>query len=180
MNSEKSAELCEMIGDPINGALWSGPPFKSQTWRSFTDARNEGSPQWLPEFRDSRLVRFMNQNGTTVPAGRPWGPMRIVYLQYASDPIVFFDYSDLYRRPSWMKPPLGPDVSAALRWYPVVTLLQLALDMAVANGTPMGHGHVYAPEHYVDAWDAVTDVRNWSRKRFPRSSGTWQTRRRRR
>jgi Predicted membrane protein len=162
MNSEKSAELFEMIGDPINGALWSGPPFKSQTWRSFTDARNEGSPQWLPEFRDSRLVRFMNQNGTTVPAGRPWGPMRIVYLQYASDPIVFFDYSDLYRRPSWMKPPLGPDVSAALRWYPVVTLLQLALDMAVANGTPMGHGHVYAPEHYVDAWDAVTDVRNWS------------------
>ena len=76
MNSEKSAELFEMIGDPINGALWSGPPFKSQTWRSFTDARNEGSPQWLPEFRDSRLVRFMNQNGTTVPAGRPWGPMQ--------------------------------------------------------------------------------------------------------
>ena len=53
MNSEKSAELFEMIGDPINGALWSGPPFKSRTWRSFTDARNEGSPQWLPEFRDS-------------------------------------------------------------------------------------------------------------------------------
>jgi uncharacterized membrane protein len=41
-------------------------------------------------------------------------------------------------------------------------MLQLALDMAVANGTPMGFGHVYAPEHYVDAWVAVTDVRDWS------------------
>jgi uncharacterized membrane protein len=26
----------------------------------------------------------------------------------------------------------------------------------------MGFGHVYAPEHYVDAWVAVTDVRDWS------------------
>lgn len=162
LNSEQSAGPFEMIGDPINGAVWSGPPFKSRLWRSFTDGRNEGSPEWLPEFRDSRIVRFMNQNGAPVPATRPWGPMRIVYLQYASDPITFFDYSDLYRRPDWMKPPRGPDVSAELRWYPVVTMLQLALDMTVANGTPIGYGHVYAPEHYIDAWDAVSDVRNWS------------------
>jgi hypothetical protein len=25
-----------------------------------------------------------------------------------------------------------------------------------------GHGHVYAPAHYIDAWINVTDVRNWS------------------
>jgi uncharacterized membrane protein len=41
-------------------------------------------------------------------------------------------------------------------------MLQLALDMAVATNTPMGFGHVYAPEHYVDAWVAVTDVHDWS------------------
>jgi uncharacterized membrane protein len=41
-------------------------------------------------------------------------------------------------------------------------MLQLALDMAVATITPMGFGHVYAPEHYADAWVAVTDVSDWS------------------
>jgi uncharacterized membrane protein len=41
-------------------------------------------------------------------------------------------------------------------------MLQLALDMAVATEAQMGFGHVYAPEHYVDAWVAVTDVHDWS------------------
>lgn len=162
LNSEKSAELFEMIGDPIAGALWSGPPFESRNWRSITARRNQGSPAWLPEFRDGRFVRFMNQNGPTVPTDAPWGPTRIVYLQYASDAITFFAYRDAYQAPAWMNAPRGPDVSPELRWYPIVTMLQLALDMAVATNTPMGFGHVYAPEHYVDAWVAVTDVRDWS------------------
>jgi uncharacterized membrane protein len=92
--------------------------------------------------------------------------MRIVYLQYASDAITFFDYRDLYRRPDWMNAPRGPDVSPQLRWYPVVTMLQLALDMGMATSTPMGYGHVYAPEHYVDAWLAVTDPQGWTPDRI--------------
>jgi uncharacterized membrane protein len=168
MNSEKSAELFETIGDPIAGALWSGPPFESRIWRSITANRNEGSPAWLPEFRDGRVVRFMNQNGPTVPGDAPWGAMRVVYLQYASDPIVLFSYRDAYQPPAWMRAPRGPDVSPDLRWYPIVTMLQLALDMAVATNTPIGYGHVYAPEHYVEAWVAVTDVRHWSREALAR------------
>jgi uncharacterized membrane protein len=162
MNSERSAELFEMIGDPIAGALWSGPPFESRIWRWITANRNEGSPAWLPQFRDGRFVRFMNQNGSMVPADAPWGAMRVVYLQYASDAITLFAYRYAYQRPAWLQAPRGPDVSPELRWYPIVTMLQLAVDMAVATSTPMGYGHVYAPEHYVDAWIAVTDVHNWS------------------
>jgi len=162
LNSERSAGFIDMLGDPIAGALWSGPPFESDVWRRIADARNPDSPEWLPEFRDGSVVRFMNQNGPAVPTAAPWGPMRIVYLQYASDPVVFFDYRDLYRRPAWMEAPVGPDVSRELRWYPVVTMLQLALDMAVATTTPIGYGHVYAPQHYVDAWVAVADARDWS------------------
>lgn len=135
MNSEKSAELFETIGDPIAGALWSGPPFESRIWRSVTANRNQGSPAWLPEFGDGRFARFMNQNGPTVPPDTPWGPMRVVYLQYASDAITFFAYRDAFRAPAWMTAPRGPDVSPELRWYPVVTMLQLALDMAVATNT---------------------------------------------
>jgi uncharacterized membrane protein len=162
MHSEQSAELLETIGDPIDGALWSGPPFASRVWKSVTENRNAGSAAWLPVFRDGRFIRFMNQNGSTLPAGAPWGAMRVVYLQYASDSVVFFSYQSAWRRPAWMNEPRGPDVSPALRWYPVVTMLQLAVDMMVATSTPMGYGHVYAPAHYVDAWVAVTDVRHWS------------------
>src|SRR5499427_7633787 len=101
LNSAQSLQLFEMIGDPIDGALWSGPPYSSQLWRSTTDDRNPGSPAWLPRFRDGSFVRFMNQDGVSVAPGSRWGPMRIVYLQYASDPVTFFDYHDLYREPDW-------------------------------------------------------------------------------
>jgi uncharacterized membrane protein len=162
LSSEQSSELFEVIGDPYHGALWSGPPFPSRIWRAVTYHRNPGSPAWLPRFRDGSYVRFTSQeNALTIP-GAHWGPMRIVYLQYASDPVTFFDYWSFYRQPDWMIAPRGPDVSPDLRWYPVVTLLQLALDMAMATTAPMGYGHVYAPEHYIDAWIEVTDVQGWS------------------
>jgi uncharacterized membrane protein len=162
MNSEQSAQLFEILADPIHGALWSGPPFQSRIWRRVTEGRDPGSPAWLPRFRDGSFVRFMNQNGAPAQTGDGWGPIRIVYLQYASDAITFFDYRDLYRRPAWMDAPRGPDVSPQLRWYPVVTMLQLALDMPLSMRTPMGYGHVYAPAHYLDAWLALTDVKAWS------------------
>jgi uncharacterized membrane protein len=59
-------------------------------------------------------------------------------------------------------------VSPELKWYPVVTLLQLTVDMAMATTAPMGYGHVYAPEHYIDAWIEVTDVRGWTAEQINR------------
>jgi uncharacterized membrane protein len=170
-NSEQSTDLIEVLGDPFTGALWSGPPYSSRLWRSLTDRRNPGSPAWLPRFRDGSFVRFMNQDGEAADPDSPnaaWGPMRVVYLQYASDPVTFFDYRSFYREPDWMLPPRGPDVSPQLRWYPVVTLLQLALDMLMATTAPIGYGHVYAPAHYIDAWIKVTDVRDWSPEKIAR------------
>ncbi|HWD14383.1 alpha/beta-hydrolase family protein [Pseudochrobactrum sp. sp1633] len=158
MNSQLSSELFQVLGDPYQGALWSGPPFTSRLWRSITNNRNEGTPEWLPEFRDGSYARFTNQNNALKLPNSHWGPMRIVYLQYASDPIVFFDPKDFYREPDWMKTPRGPDVSPQLKWYPVVSMLQLAIDLMLATTTPIGHGHVYAPQHYIDAWVEVTNV----------------------
>ena len=171
-NSEQSTDLIEVLGDPFAGALWSGPPYSSRLWRSLTDRRNPGSPAWLPRFRDGSFARFINQHGEAAgPDSAPnaaWGPMRVVYLQYASDPVTFFDYRSLYRGPEWMLPPRGPDVSPQLRWYPVVTLLQLMLDMFMATGAPIGYGHVYAPAHYIDAWIELTDVRDRSPEEITR------------
>jgi uncharacterized membrane protein len=162
MNSERSVELLELIGDPIDGAVWSGPPFGNRFWRDITDRRSPGSPAWLPEYRDGRSVRFMNQKGPTVPPSTPWGVMRIVYLQYASDAVTFFEARSFFQKPTWLEPVRGPDVSSQFRWYPIVTGLQLLVDLAFATRTPMGYGHVYAPQHYVEAWIAVAGNGNWS------------------
>ena len=162
LSSELSNELFEVLGDPYQGALWVGPPFPSRIWNAITADRNPGTPQWLPEFRDGSYVRFTAQKNALAIPGAVWGPLRIVYLQYASDPITFFDAHAFYREPDWMKTPRGPDVSPELRWYPVVTFLQLVLDIAIGTTSPMGHGHVYAAEHYIDAWLEVTDVKDWS------------------
>ena len=59
-------------------------------------------------------------------------------------------------------------MSPELRWYPVVTFLQLGLDMAIALAVPIGHGHYYAPEHYIDAWVAVTDPPGWAPEEIAR------------
>lgn len=159
--SNQSFQLEEVIGDPFSGAVWSGPPFTTQRWLDATRHRNPGSPEWLPTFGDGSIIRFTNQENH-LETGAAWGPMRFVYLQYASDPITFFTPDALWRKPDWMKDPVGPDVSPELRWYPVVSFLQLGLDMAIALAVPRGYGHDYAPDHYIDAWVAVTAPEGWS------------------
>lgn len=162
LNSDRAADLYDVIGAPFSGALWAGPPFRSETWRDIVRQREPGSPAWLPRFRDSSVVRFTNQQDHLDIPGAEWGPMRIIYLQYASDPVTFFEPQALYRRPEWMQEPRGPDISPDLTWYPVVTMLQLAVDVAIGDTAPHGHGHVYATEDYIDAWDALTDPDGWS------------------
>lgn len=166
--SQQSVRLHEVIADPIQGAVWSGPPFSSPVWGAVTRNRNPGTPEWLPNYGDGSIVRFTNQENHLDDATAPWGPMRIVFLQYASDPVTFFTPGALWRKPDWMKAPVGPDVSPELRWYPVVTVLQLGLDMAIGLAVPIGHGHYFAPQHYIDAWVAVTDPPGWTPEELDR------------
>ncbi|MCP1314061.1 alpha/beta-hydrolase family protein [Halomonas sp. 707D7] len=161
LNSDRSFDFYDIIEDPFNGALWAGPPFRSDTWRSVTADRDAGSPEWLPVFRGGRGVRFMNQTHGYDGYAEPWGDFRIAYLQYASDPIVFFDPAAFWREPDWMRAPRGPDVSPALRWYPVVTMFQLLVDLAT-GGAPPGYGHEVAAEHYLKAWNALVEPEGWS------------------
>ena len=166
LNSERSADIWDLVAEPIDGALWSGPPFRSQTWRWISAHRNPGTPAWLPRFRDGSVIRFANQDGDLADFDAPWGPFRIVYLQYASDPISFFRPEAVFREPSWMRGETGPDVSPFLRWYPIVTFLQLAVDIAAAETAPVGHGHSYATEHYLQAWHALLEPPGWDADRL--------------
>jgi uncharacterized membrane protein len=163
MASQNSTTVYDVLGDPFDGALWAGPPFSSSIWGRVTQTRHPDTPFWLPRFGNSTAIRFMNQSGTENWDDLPWGPMRIVFLQYASDPIVFFSFDADWQRPEWFDAPRGPDVSPALNWYPMVTFLQLALDTALSQTAPVGYGHVYSPRDYIDAWYEVTQPPGWTR-----------------
>lgn len=167
LNSTLSFDILDVLSQPFQGALWSGPPFRSGLWRTLTARRNPDSPAWLPRVGDGSIVRFTNQENH-LAAPTPWGVTRIIFLQYASDPITFFEPAALYREPAWMAEPRGPDVSPQLRWYPIVTMLQLAADMVAGDVAPEGYGHDYAPEDYIDAWLALTDPPSWSGEEIER------------
>ncbi len=93
LGSESSADLFTVFEDPIQGGVWSGPPFPSRVWSRFTRARNPDSPFWLPKFRDGSMLRFMGRESQLVQSGSRWGPMRFMYIQHASDPMSFFRLS---------------------------------------------------------------------------------------
>lgn len=159
--SERALPLYNIITDPIHGALWSGPPFRNTVWKRFTNHRNAGSPVWLPRYRDGRFLRFAAQGTELAEQHAPWGPVRIIYLQYASDPVTFFDPNAWFREPEWMAGKRGPDVSPRLSWYPLVTMLQVAFDMAAGASVPRGYGHLYAVRDYINCWIALTDPQDW-------------------
>lgn len=161
LNSDLSFDLYDIIDDPFDGVLWSGPPFRNETWRRITAERDSGTPAWLPEFRGGSVVRFMNQDQGLDRGAAEWGGFRIAFLQYASDPITFYSTGAAWREPDWMREPRGPAVSSDLRWFPLVTMLQLAADMMVGTA-PTGFGHEYAPGHYIDAWLALAEPAGWS------------------
>jgi uncharacterized membrane protein len=178
LNSENSFDFFELMGDPVDGALWVGPPWTARHWRSAMEGRNPGSPAWRPKFRDASFVRFMNQEGTQLPPDTPWGPMRIVYLQYASDAVTFFNEAWFFREPDWLRPPRGPDVSPEMRWYPIVTMVQTAADMPLSMSANLGVGHSYAPSDYLAGWIEVTGRSDWAPEQVARLKRHLEERRR--
>lgn len=159
--SQETVPMLDLYADPIDGALWVGSPYLGEFWRMVQDRRRPDSPVWRPRFGNGSLIRTTNQSGGLERFDADWGPMRFVFLQYGSDPIVFFDWSLAWSRPAWLTGPRAPDVSPQMRWIPVVTLLQVGLDMAVALGT-LGYGHDYAARDYIPAWAATLDPPGWT------------------
>ena len=161
-SSMHATNLFRLLDDPIDGAFWAGPPFPSAFWNYVQNQRQPGSPWVLPTIGDGSLIRYASHTASAAEAAAEWGTMRIVFLQYSSDPIVFFDPASLWRAPPWMRDPPAEDMSEHFIFMPVVTQIQLALDMALSFDSPPGHGHAYAARDYIDPWVQVTDPGNWS------------------
>ncbi|SFQ21929.1 alpha/beta hydrolase [Tranquillimonas alkanivorans] len=161
-SSMHATNLFRLLDDPIDGAFWAGPPFPSAFWNYVQNQRNPGTPWVLPTIGDGSLVRYASHTADASEAASDWGTMRIVFLQYSSDPIVFYDPRSLWQAPPWMRDPAADDMSDHLLFIPVVTQFQLALDMALAFGAPAGHGHAYVAQDYIRPWIQVTAPGDWT------------------
>ena len=144
-----------------------GTPNDTQLWRTVTDARQQGSPEILPVYQNGRSARFAATNQEITANQSTWQYPRVLYMQHASDPVVWFSFDLLLNKPDWLKEPRGPDVSPQTRWFPFVTFFQVTIDQFFGTTVPNGHGHNY-PNTIVNAWAAVTNPPNWSQERQER------------
>lgn len=144
--------------------LWVGPPQASPLWHALLVRRDPGSTAVLPRYDNGRTVRFAQG---TVPAeiariaAPPWQGTRVLFLQHASDPVVWWSPDLLFARPDWLTEAPGPDRTASMRWYPVVTFWQVSADLFHGEQMPAGHGHNYA-DTILDGWVAVLPPDGWT------------------
>ncbi|MHA6792298.1 alpha/beta hydrolase [Pseudonocardia bannensis] len=150
------------------GVIFAGPPNFNVLYREFVDGRDQGTPEIGPVYRGGRTVRFTRDPAMAVePVASPWDGSRVLYLQHASDPIVFWSPRLILRQPDWLTESRGPDVVGAVRWIPFVTFWQVTADLPFATAVPDGHGHVYTRQ-YVDAWVRVLQPPGWTEDRVAR------------
>jgi uncharacterized membrane protein len=143
-----------------SGALFVGPPNGSEVWRELTGARVTGSPEWLPVYGDGRTVRFAASPSDLYQPDGALRHLRIVYLQHASDPVVWWSPGLIWHKPDWLAEPRGPGVPPKMQWYPFVTFWQISADLIVSSTAP-GYGHHYGPE-VPTAWAAILHPPGWT------------------
>ena len=153
----------DIVNEPIDGALLVGPPFVNNMWNQLVDGRDEGSSPPTPIYEQGRTVRFTNEeNALSLPAG-DWGDTKVLYLQHASDPVVFFSPELLLGEPDWLlEGQRGSDLTDDFVWFPFVTMFQVLIDLPAAGSVPEGFGHLYTRQANADAWIAVTEPDGWT------------------
>ena len=155
-----------------SGALFVGAPNSTEVRQELTAGRVPGSPERLPLYGNGRVVRFAGSPGDLRLPGGGLSHPAVVYLQHASDPVVWWSPSLLWHKPDWLAEPRGPGVPSTMQWYPFVTFWQISADLIVSSTTP-GYGHYYGPE-IPAAWAAILHPPGWTSAdaaRMPRVSG---------
>ena len=157
--------LPDIAGMGFSSVLWVGPPNASPLWRGIVARRDPGTPEVEPRYDNGRTVRFSqgtNSRQIRRDTESPWEGTRVLFLQHPSDPIVWWSEDLLFSQPDWLKEPSGPDRTASMRWYPIITFWQVAADMTNALSVPGGHGHNYG-DFVLDGWAAVAPPDGWTR-----------------
>ncbi len=162
--AENILSSINIVNEPLDGAIYSGPTLFNQIRNELIDTRDEGSPAWQPIIDSGRTVRFTaKDNALDVPAAG-WEETRVVYTQHATDPVSFFSFDLALHEPDWLlEGQRGPDITDNMRWIPLVTFWQVAADLPTAGAVENGHGHNYSQSTMIDAWAGVTEPDDWSK-----------------
>jgi uncharacterized membrane protein len=148
----------------FSSVLWVGPPNASPLWRAIIQRRDPGTPEVEPRYDNGRTVRFTQATDPAEIAADtagPWEGTRVLFMQHASDPVVWWSQDLLFSRPDWLREPPGRDRSPSMRWYPIITFWQVSADITNAMSVPDGHGHNYG-EYILDGWVAVAAPEGWT------------------
>lgn len=139
------------------GALLVGPTYATPLWHELQATRDAGSPPWQPVRDEGAQVRWASKKGDFARLTGPWDAPRVAILQHATDPITWLGPDLVWQRPEWlMSGNRAPDVSPHMHWIPLVTAVQVTLDMFVSVDVPARHGHAFG-DVMLEGWVAATD-----------------------
>lgn len=159
--SQSAFSGVEDMQNRTDGALFLGSPSFSQPWGYFVEDRDPGSPEWQPTYQGGQAVRFAAKATDLNKPAAEWQSPRIIYMQHASDPVVWWNVDLILSQPDWLKEPRGPDVTPLMKWYPFVTFAQVTINQFFAVDMPPGHGHNYS-DSVVGAWTSLAAPADWS------------------
>ncbi len=81
----------------------------------------------------------------------------MLYLQHATDPVTWLGPDLLWRSPEWLeRDQRASDISDSMIWIPVVTGVQVTIDMLGGEAVPARHGHNFG-DVVLTGWREVTD-----------------------
>jgi uncharacterized membrane protein len=136
-----AAATPEQVTADIEKVIWVGPPAESTLWKEWQATRS-GGPAWQPVIGDGTIAKvFISPAELKAAAGG--GGRAITFVAHPNDPVVYWSPSLLLREPDWLSPPLGPGVAPEMKWYPIITFLQVGMDL-ISGGEPPEVGHNYA------------------------------------
>jgi uncharacterized membrane protein len=146
----------------IDHALWFGLPGFAKWSRN---GMRDGSSELIPEGSVGAFDRY-EQLAELTDDERD--KMRAVILDHDNDPIAQVSFRLAVKEPAWLDPQSTPgrNVPATMKWTPLLTFVQVAVDamnaMKVIPGEFKSFGHDYRGDtaHFVHAafhFDPVTD-----------------------
>lgn len=149
----------EDLAASTDGAVWSGTPSFSPVWQQVMATRTDGTSLVAPRFPDGSPFAASRTPEELVglPAWSPDAPEEpVLFLQHPTDPVVWWDGRLAWREPVWLNGARSDTIGVPedMRWIPLVTFWQVALDMPWSTLTPDGVGHAYDAE-LVTAWGKV-------------------------
>lgn len=148
-------DTAESLLGKVDGALISGPPSASPLRNSLIAGRSRTSTEVLPALPAQPAIRFATGPADLATAAGPPSHPRVVFLQHATDPVVWWSPRLILRQPAWLRERRGDAVLPAVRWWPIVTFWQLSGDLLKAQDVPAGYGHRYGAEARA-AWHLIT------------------------